>query len=151
MRGRKPKPTHLKILDGTVKEFPKSEPLPIGELDLAPDWMSEEQKSSWEYAIAHAPEGLLKKLDRSILAAWVIAEDLHRQATMEVNEHGLVTKSPVKGDPMQNPYLSIANRQAQIMMKAGSELGFTPSSRSRVSISDKQQDDHNPFAEFKRG
>ena len=151
MRGRKPKPTHLKILDGTVKEFPKSEPLPIGELDLAPDWMSEEQKSSWEYAIGHAPEGLLKKLDRSVLAAWVIAEDLHRQAVMQVNKHGLVMKSPVKGEIVQNYWLPIVNRQAQIMMKAGAELGFTPSSRSRVSISDETKDEHNPFAEFKRG
>jgi len=151
MRGRKPIPTHLKILNGKMTEFPKTEPLPIGELDLAPEWMSEEQKSSWEYAIAHAPVGLLKKLDRSVLAAWVIAEDLHRQAVLQVNKAGMVMRSPVKGEIIQNPYLPIVNRQAQIMMKSGAELGFTPSSRSRVSMSEEDTNEQNPFAEFKRG
>jgi P27 family predicted phage terminase small subunit len=94
---------------------------------------------------------LLKKLDRSVLAAWVIAEDLHRQAVLEVNRRGLVMKSPVKGEIIQNPWLPIVNRQAQIMMKAGAELGFTPSSRSRVSMSEEDTNEQNPFAEFKRG
>jgi 2-succinyl-5-enolpyruvyl-6-hydroxy-3-cyclohexene-1-carboxylate synthase len=35
---------------------------------------------------------------------------------------------------MQSPYLAIANKQAQIMTKAAIEMGFTPASRSRISI-----------------
>jgi phage terminase small subunit len=35
---------------------------------------------------------------------------------------------------MQSPYISIANRQAEIMMRIASEFGFTPASRSRISI-----------------
>jgi phage terminase small subunit len=34
---------------------------------------------------------------------------------------------------MQSPYVSIANRQAEIMMRIASEFGFTPASRSRIS------------------
>ena len=147
MRGRKPKPTHLKILEGKEAFVPYTEPMPSGDLDAPPDWLSDEQKESWKYAIQNAPFGLLKLLDRSILTTWVVAEDLHRRAVTHVNTFGLVTKSPVKKEMMQNPFLSIANRQAQIMMKAAAELGFTPSSRSRVSIAD-QQDDQNPFAQF---
>ena len=30
-------------------------------------------------------------------------------------------------------YLSIANRQAELMMRIASEFGFTPASRSRIS------------------
>ncbi|MEA2822497.1 MAG: hypothetical protein QOJ86_4501, partial [Bradyrhizobium sp.] len=41
-------------------------------------------------------------------------------------------KSPT-GYPMQSPYISIANRQAEIMMRIASEFGFTPASRSRIS------------------
>jgi len=41
-------------------------------------------------------------------------------------------KSP-QGFPIQSPYLSIANRQAEIMMRIASEFGFTPPSRSRIS------------------
>ena len=35
--------------------------------------------------------------------------------------------------PQQSPYVSIANRQAEIMMRIASEFGFTPASRSRIS------------------
>jgi len=34
---------------------------------------------------------------------------------------------------MQSPYLAIANRQAEIMMRIASEFGFTPASRSRIA------------------
>ena len=51
-----------------------------------PEWMSESQKQGWIYAIENAPDGLLKKLDRSVLVAWVVAEDLHRQASMHARE-----------------------------------------------------------------
>lgn len=147
MRGRKPKPTHLKILEGKSNYVPEREPIPDGDLDAPPDWLSDEQKQAWKYAIENAPQGLLKLLDKSILTTWVVAEDLHRRAVTHVNTFGLVTKSPVKKEMMQNPFLSIANRQAQIMMKAAAELGFTPSSRSRVTIAEKS-DEQNPFAQF---
>ena len=111
-----------------------AEPAPVGELFDAPAWLTDDQKAGWAYAIAEAPLGLLKRLDRSVLTVWVVAEDLHRQAAIAVSKFGLITKSPVKGDPMQNPYLPIINRQAQIMMKASAEMGFTPSSRSRVEV-----------------
>lgn len=147
VRGRKPKPTHLKILEGKQIDIPASEPIPEGNLELPPEWLSDEQKLAWTYAIENAPYGLLKRLDKSILTAWVVAEDLHRRAVTHVNTFGLVTKSPVKKEMMQNPFLSIANRQAQIMMKAAAELGFTPSSRSRVSVSE-ESNEQNPFAQF---
>jgi len=151
MRGRKPIPSHLKVLNGQMKKMPDSEPVPAGELLYAPEWMSNDQKASWNYAIENAPDGLLKLLDKSILCTWVIAEDLHRQAVQEVNKRGLIVKSPVKGEPMQNPWLSIANRQATLMMKAASEMGFSPTSRSRVSIAEDKVNEHNPFAQFARG
>ena len=109
--------------------------MPVGDLYEAPEWLSESQVAGWRYAIDHSPAGLLKRLDRSALTVWVIAEDLHRQATIAVGKFGLIAKSPDKGLPMQNPYLPIINRQAQIMLKAAAELGFTPSSRSRVEVS----------------
>lgn len=147
MRGRKPKPTHLKILEGKADFTPSKEPIPSGLLSSPPDWLSENQKIAWQYAIDNAPFGLLKLLDKSVLTTWVVAEDLHRQAVEQVNRFGLLSKSPVKGELQQNPFLSIANRQSQIMMKAAAELGFTPSSRSRVSVPEGDNE-QNPFAQF---
>ena len=136
MRGAKPKPTHLKLIEGNPgkRRLNRNEPKPQGDLCDAPDWLTEEQKAGWTYAIANAPAGLMKRLDRAALTAFVVAEDMHRQASVAVGKFGLITKSPSKGEPMQNPYLPIINRQAQIMLKAAAELGFTPSSRSRVEI-----------------
>ncbi len=136
MRGAKPKPTHLKVIAGNPGKRPlnKREPKPVGDLTAAPEWMSEGQKQIWTRAIKSAPAGLLKELDESVLVAWVVAADLHREASQKVARFGMMTKTPKTSEPMQNPYLAVLNRQAQIMLKAAAEMGFTPSSRSRVSV-----------------
>lgn len=148
MRGRKPTPTHLKVLRGNPgkRAINHREPKPDGDLFEAPEWMTDSQRAGWAYAIANAPPHLLKRLDRSVLVVWVVAEDMHRDASCAVAKYGLITKSPVKGDPMQNPYLAIINKQASIMLKAASELGFSPSSRSRVQIGGAADDQDNPYA-----
>jgi P27 family predicted phage terminase small subunit len=50
----------------------------------------------------------------------------------QIQKYGTMVKSPT-GFPIQSPYLSIANRQAEIMMRIASEFGFTPASRSRIT------------------
>lgn len=148
MRGRKPVPTHMKSLMGNPGKRPlnKKEPAPDGDLHAAPTWLSERQREGWAYAITNSPNGLLKKLDRSVLVVWVVAEDLHREANEKICQYGLLTKSPNAGLPLQSPYFAILNKQAQIMMKAAAELGFTPSSRSRVQIVTGGADD--PYDRF---
>jgi len=135
MSGRKPKPTWLKIVNGNPGKRPlnTNEPQPVGDLTSAPDWMSPSQKEGWDYAIAHSPRGLLKLIDRSVLAVWVVAEDTHRQASEKVTEQGLLMTTKT-GELVQSTYLPIQNRQALIMMKAGSELGFSPTARARISV-----------------
>jgi P27 family predicted phage terminase small subunit len=51
-----------------------------------------------------------------------------------------MVKSP-SGYPVQSPYVAIANRQTEIMMRIASEFGFTPASRSRISAPVQEQDD----------
>ena len=138
MKGRKPVPTHLKVIRGNPgkRALNKNEPQPVGDLLEPPDWMSEAQKHGWSYAIENAPRGLLRKLDRSVLTAWVVAEDLHRRATEQVDKFGILTKAPNTGVPMQSPYLPVVNKQAQLMLKAAEQLGFSPASRSRIQLLD---------------
>lgn len=78
MRGRKPKPAHLRMIEGNPgkRPLPRNEPQVTGDLRDPPEWMTEEQQEGWRYAIAHAPLGLLKRLDRSALVVWVVAEQL---------------------------------------------------------------------------
>jgi P27 family predicted phage terminase small subunit len=136
LRGPKPTPTHLKMLRGNPgkRALNKNEPIPDGDLTAPPDWMTETQKAGWNYAIEHAPRGLLKMLDRAVLTVWVVAEDLHRRASEQVSKFGLLTKAPHTGLPIQSPFLPVVNKQAQLMLKAAELLGFTPASRTRIQV-----------------
>lgn len=151
MRGRKPLPSHLHLVRGTGKERARGarggrEPRPAGNLKACPDWFTLEQREAWDYAIAHAPGGLLKKLDRDVLAVWVVAADLWRQAVRAQAQVDagktlpLLTKTP-NGMAQQSPYVGIISKQSQIMLKAAAELGFTPSARSRIEIDPSEDED----------
>jgi P27 family predicted phage terminase small subunit len=141
-RGRKPKPTHLKLVGGNAgkRALPKNEPKPTGNLKEPPNWLTDSQQVLWDYAISSAPQGLLKRLDQSVLVSWVVAADLHRQAAEKLNGGAMLIKTP-NGMPVQSPYLAIVNKQAAIMIKAASEMGFTPSSRSRVEVENGAEED----------
>lgn len=136
MRGRKPKPTWLKVVAGNPGKRPinDAEPIPAEELVDAPGWMNAEQQEVWRQAIRQAPPGLLRSLDESVLAIWVVAAVMHRDAAQRVARVGTMVRAPGSGYPMQNPYLAVVNKQAQIMLKAAAEMGFTPSARSRVRV-----------------
>lgn len=135
MRGRKPKPTVLKDLHGSEEPRNPFEPIPEGNLTDAPsncpEHFNAEQRAAWEYAVEHSPPGMLKRIDAPVLEAWVTAHCLHRQATAQLNR----ARSPLirQGEQIiPSPWLSIVNKQAQIMTKIASELGFTPVSRPRI-------------------
>lgn len=153
MRGRKPKPHELKLLQGTLTHSDKvkriREPKVSKNLDSAPDWFTHSQKASWDYAIENSPAGLLKRLDRSVLTAWVIAEDNHRFASQQLQTNGMVFISP-NGHEVQSPYVGILNTQAQMMTKCASEMGFTPTSRSRIVIDEEEVAD-DPWEKLANG
>jgi P27 family predicted phage terminase small subunit len=149
-RGRKPRPTHLKVIEGNPGKRPidaAAEPMPEGLLVDAPDWFDDSQLEIWNYAIQSAPSGLLRHIDREALTIWVVAADLHRKAAIQLRR-GMTKKSAVKGIPEQSPYIAIVNRQAQIMLKAAAELGFTPSSRARFGAAGGGGRNTNPYNKF---
>ena len=151
MAGRKPLPTTVKKIRGTLQKCRTNlnEPKPQGELVDPPDYMAEGAKSAWRYALQCAPPNLLKRLDMSVLEVWACAADLYRKAQSGINKTGLLVKAPNTGVPMQSPYLAIANKQAQIMTKAATEMGFTPASRSRVSLPMEAADEGmDPWADI---
>jgi len=138
MRGRKPHPTALTLIAGNPsrKKLPVAEPKPDGDLYAPPAWLTPDQQDIWRAAISNAPRGLLRQLDESLLTIWVVAADMHKQATLQVARFGMIVKSPTQGYPVQSPYLAVINRQAEIMLRVASELGFTPTSRSRITLGD---------------
>lgn len=111
--------------------------------------MTETQKDGWRYAIAHAPNGLLKRLDQSALALWVIAEANFREASQKLDQFGMIIKSP-NGMPMPSPYSSELKRYGMLMLKAASELGFSPSARAKIVIAEEKVND-DPWAKLAGG
>jgi P27 family predicted phage terminase small subunit len=131
--GRKRVPNVLKIIRGNPGRRPlPNEPAAVGELQEPPEWLTPSQKEGWRYAIEHAPRGLLKRIDSSVLVIWTIAEDFHREAAIKVTEFGMLIKTPNTGEPQQSPYMPIMNRQAVIMLRAVQELGFSPAARPSI-------------------
>ena len=67
-RGRRPKPTALHSLHGTLNstrhKHRETEPEALGLLEEPPDFLTESQKEGWRYAIAHAPLGIVRMIDR---------------------------------------------------------------------------------------
>jgi P27 family predicted phage terminase small subunit len=83
---------------------------------------------------------MLSELDRAALAAYCGAYALWAEATEAIQKYGAMIKSPT-GYPVQSPYVAIANRQTEIMMRIASEFGFTPASRSRISAPSQPETD----------
>lgn len=150
MAGRKPLPTTVKKLKGTLQKCRTNpnEPQPKGDLVEPPEYMADGAKSAWRYAIDCAPPHLLRRLDMSVLEVWACAADLYRKAQAGIGKTGLLIKAPSTGVPMQSPYLAIANKQAQIMTKAATEMGFTPASRSRITLPMEPANDIDPWADI---
>ena len=154
MRGRKPKPTARKKLEGNPgkralnKHEPKL-PEPPAEFDAAPSELGNDPVSCGEWRRL-APllrlSRTVTEADRGALLALCQQWSTYQQANGKVATAGMVVKSP-SGYPMPNPYISIANKALGICIKLWAELGMTPSSRSRVSAVG-EPNAADPFAEF---
>jgi len=129
MKGRKPKPTALHKLEGTfnVTDHRHRAREPVASGDLLPDppaWMTGDQQAVWRYAIEHAPKSLLKMIDRGALGVWV------------------------NGMAVVSPYLGVINRAGLRMLRAASELGFSPAARPRLIADTPPAVDTSPWAQL---
>jgi len=134
MRGRIPTPTRMKQLTGNPGKRPLNpgEPKPEPALPECPQELGPVAQREWQRLIEQLePLRILTHLDRAALASYCGAYALWAEAMEAIQKYGAMIKSP-QGFPIQSPYLAIANRQTEIMMRIASEFGFTPASRSRI-------------------
>jgi len=135
--GRKPKPTHLKLLAGHPghRPLPKNEPQPDAAVETMapPDWLSGEGRAVWAVEFPKlVRNSMITDIDLNAFARYCHACGRFQVAESYVKKQGEVLISP-SGFPIQNPYLAVSNRAQEQMHKAETEFGMTPSSRSRVS------------------
>lgn len=143
MAGRRPKPTHLKLLQGNPGKRPlnPNEPRPKVEIPSVPEHLTEAAKAEWNrIAEILARLGLLSTLDRAALAAYCTVYGRWVEAEEALKKSGTVVKSP-SGYPMVSPYLVVANRALEQMRAFMVEFGLSPASRSRISVNAQESED----------
>jgi P27 family predicted phage terminase small subunit len=136
MRGRKPRPTRLKVIDGNPGKRPINphEPVPVVRVPTCPAHLNPSAKAEWRRIASqmHAL-GIITDLDRAALAAYCQAYGRWVEAERKLKETPMLLKLP-SGVIQQSPWLAISNKQLELMLKYSSELGLSPVSRSRVEV-----------------
>jgi P27 family predicted phage terminase small subunit len=148
MRGRKPLPSNVVRRHGNPgkRRLNDSEPRPAAKTPSCPACLRDEARKEWRrLAKELAGLGLLTGLDRAMLAAYCQAHALWVEAVASIGRYGTMVKSP-NGYPMQSPYVAVANKQVEIMVRIAAELGMTLSSRTRIRVEGKAPED--PFEAF---
>lgn len=142
MRGRKPKPTHLKLVTGNPGKRPLNtrEPRRATGRPMPPAHLTAEARTEWRRVIKllHAV-GAITTLDRAVLAvycqAWARMVQAERALAAMAEQDPVTGALLVKtksGNLIQNPLVGIANTAANIMNKACVEIGMTPSASTRI-------------------
>ena len=141
-RGRRPKPTNLKILQGTLEPSRANprEPKPDPSIPMPPPHLCDEAKVEWGrvstrlYAL-----GCLSDIDRAALAAycqaygkWVQVENVIREMFAGGRNPMMIRNSD--GTLVPNPLIKIAAKQRADMLRYAGEFGMTPRSRSALSV-----------------
>lgn len=133
-RGRKPKPTALKKLEGNPGKRPLNElePVPPTLPLRCPDYLLPEAKKEWKrLAPILMDMGLLTAADAVPFAGYCQAYARWREAQDEITRHGSIYKDS-EGRIRPNPYIAIANQQMREIKSFAADFGLTPSNRTAM-------------------
>ena len=135
-RGPQKKPNQLKRLAGNPGRRPLNDaaPEPTGR-PVKPAYVKGYAATVWKKITTSMPEGLYTACDASLLATYCVAAALHKEATEMIEVESGVGINP-RGTPYKNPWVSILNRQTQLMATVGSRLGLDPATRSSLKAPD---------------
>lgn len=144
MRGRKPKPTAIKELEGN----PGKRPLPNEPTfspvfpKTPPKWLSKEAQKLWGELVPmlQSVPGLLQSVDVSAVELLCESYAQWKAAAQVLQEHGQTFTTP-NGYVQQRPEVAIAQKNAKLVKELCAEFGLTPSSRSRINLKLPEGDD----------
>lgn len=147
MRGRPPKPTRLKIINGNPgkRRLPENEPQPVEGLPTRPEWLSPEAKREWTRLVKALPEELLTQADRMVLAAYCQNWADYVDAVKDLAQNGWSYRSE-SGYEASRPAVTKMHKALEKLMSLGAKLGLSPSDRVRLAVPEKPPKDE--FAEF---
>lgn len=134
IRGRKTKPTALKVLEGNPGKRPLNdrEPVPPKATLKCPAWLLPEAKKEWKrLAPALEAMGVLTMADLTAFEGYCQAYARWKEAEAFITQHGSIFQTP-SGYVQQVPQVSIAQQNLKIMQSFCSEFGLTPATRARI-------------------
>lgn len=155
MKGRKPKPTHLHLINGNPGRRPrnKTEPKPPKGIPNCPEHVSDRGKLAWGMmAVKLDQMGVLTYAD-----AWALEQLAENYAeilewrTIIVDEGRMIEQTMSDGETTRRVVhpgciaLSDAEKRFRAMM---AEFGLTPSARSRVNAKAAQEETADPGAKY---
>ena len=143
IRGRKPKPTALKLLEGNPGKRPinEHEPVPPKGTVKCPTWLEPEAKKEWKrLAPSLEAMGVLTQADLTAFAGYCQAYARWKEAEEFISQHGSIFQTP-SGYVQQVPQVSIAQQNLKIMQSFCSEFGLTPATRARIIANGGGKDD----------
>ena len=158
MKGRKPTPTHLRLLRGNPgkRAINRDEPQPheVTDVPEAPPFLTEYARQEWQRIASELRYlHLLTLVDLNPLAAYFMAYSRWRTAEEALAE---MTKDDPKwrgfivygaqGTPVKNPLVTAVAKAAADMVRYASEFGFTPAARCRISSGPAGDKHANKFA-----
>jgi len=141
-KGRKPKPTHLKIVSGTDQpcRMNPDEPKPKKDKVKMPPGLTPKAQKQWKYIVKELVDcGVMTNLDVHALRLYCEAWARYSDAAELLQKSSLITKTP-NGLLMQNPVIPIMNKAFEQMMRILPEFGATPASRTKVSRVETEKD-----------
>jgi P27 family predicted phage terminase small subunit len=134
--GRTRKPAGIRALEGNrsrrviPREIePPGRPKP-------PAWLTDEQKACFVAVTKSLPAGVLTAADQAVCERMAIAWATFREATRTIAASGLLIKGH-DNRPARNPLLIVQRGAAEELERAGSSLGMSPASRTKITALDR--------------
>ena len=136
-KGRKPLPAAIKKIRGSRMKGPDRVEIDLpADTVTAPAEVEGLELVEWNrIAPVLSSAGMLSKIDRAALVCYCTAWASFVRSKEELKKNGEVLQSAA-GGYYQNPWLSIRNRQMEIMLKFLTEFGMSPSSRTKIQPED---------------
>ena len=142
-RGPAPLPTKIKELKGNPGRRPLNnrEAHPDPTKPRRPSWIQGEARREWDRVVPRLHDaGLLTSIDHGIIEAYCVVYGRWVEAEKKVKEVPAVVQTS-NGNPIQNPYISIANHALADLLKFAREFGMTPSARSRIPATPEEKEE----------
>ncbi len=134
--GRRPRPTHLKAIEGNPGKRPLNlvEPKPPPGRPFAPPDLSDDAKKEWQYVVPKLAEmGMLHKLDRRNLIIYCELVHTFNEATDEVKDKGVIVVGQ-KGEAVKNPAVQIQRDAARLISTYSRMFGLDPADRAMLEV-----------------